>query len=464
MRQDEEQKGTGYRWIYGITAGICVAAMQIGVGLLQVQGQFVILMGLAQGTLVCSLTILCGGMLEWLFAPLRAADEEEGDLILHPARERIREYELAFQTLAGSFSIPKGGMVRQQAALDMGDKIELLWNTRMEENREAVSQQLLEMAHIMGDTAEHVWELRTDERMEDVLRGRLRSMGLQVHAVLVYEEENRKKEVYLTLSTRRRKCVAVKDVASAISQILDKPMMPARDSRSFVSGERSTVLFLERTNFEVMYGVKKAVKGKEQISGDNFSVYTRKEGQLLASLSDGMGSGIKAYRESERVIDLLEQFLEAGFTKETAVRMINSALLIHSDAQTFSTIDMCSINLYSGVCEFLKVGASTTFIRREHQVDTISSTSLPAGVFHQLDLENVSRKLYDGDMVIMVTDGVLDALPSGQQEELMKQLILEYDSDSPQEVAEHILSCALEYEQRNPSDDMTVLALGLWKR
>ncbi|MCI8852427.1 MAG: SpoIIE family protein phosphatase [Lachnospiraceae bacterium] len=464
MRQDEEQKGTGYRWIYGITAGICVAAMQIGVGLLQVQGQFVILMGLAQGTLVCSLTILCGGMLEWLFAPLRAADEEEGDLILHPARERIREYELAFQTLAGSFSIPKGGMVRQQAALDMGDKIELLWNTRMEENREAVSQQLLEMAHIMGDTAEHVWELRTDERMEDVLRGRLRSMGLQVHAVLVYEEENRKKEVYLTLSTRRRKCVAVKDVASAISQILDKPMMPARDSRSFVSGERSTVLFLERTNFEVMYGVKKAVKGKEQISGDNFSVYTRKEGQLLASLSDGMGSGIKAYRESERVIDLLEQFLEAGFTKETAVRMINSALLIHSDAQTFSTIDMCSINLYSGVCEFLKVGASTTFIRREHQVDTISSTSLPAGVFHQLDLENVSRKLYDGDMVIMVTDGVLDALPAGQQEELMKQLILEYDSDSPQEVAEHILSCALEYEQRNPSDDMTVLALGLWKR
>ena len=464
MRQDEEQRGTGYRWIYGITAGVCVAAMQIGVGLLQVNGQLVVLMGLAQGALVCSLTILCGGMLEWLFAPPRQEDEEEGGSILHPARERIREYELAFQTLAGSFSLPKGGSIRQQAAVDPADRIELLWNTRMEENREAVSQQLLEMAHIMGDTAEHVWELRTDERTEDVLRGRLRSMGLLVHAVLVYEEENRKKEVYLTLSTRRRKCVSVKDVAAAVSKILDKPMMPARDSRSFVSGERSTVLFLERTNFEVLYGVKKAVKGKEQISGDNFSVYTRKEGQLLASLSDGMGSGIKAYRESERVIDLLEQFLEAGFTKETAVRMINSALLIHSDAQTFSTIDMCSINLYSGICEFLKVGASTTFIRREHQVDTISSTSLPAGVFHQLDLESVSRKLYDGDMVIMVTDGVLDALPAGQQEELMKEIILEYDSDSPQEVAEHILSCALEYEQRNPSDDMTVLALGLWKR
>ena len=466
MRQDEEQRGIGYRWIYGITAGICVAAMEIGVGLLQVGQHYVIIMGLAQGTLVCSLTILCGGMVEWLLAPLPNQEEDE-NLILHPVRERIREYELAFQTLAGSFSQPQrfsGGGTGQQAAMDTIDKIELLWNNRMEENREAVSQQLLEMAHIMGDTAEHVWELRTDEGSEEVLRKKLRGMGLQVHAALVYEEDNRKKEVYLTLSTRRRKCVAVKDVAAVVSKIMGRSMMPARDSRSFVSGERATVLFLERTNFEILYGVKKAVKRKERISGDNFSVYTRKEGRLLAALSDGMGSGMKAYRESERVIDLLEQFLEAGFSKETAVRMINSALLIHSDAQSFSTIDMCSINLYSGVCEFLKVGASTTFIRRENHVETISSASLPAGVFHQLDLECVSRKLYDGDMVIMVTDGVLDALPAGEQEERMKQMILEYESDSPQEVAEHLLACALECQGRNPSDDMTVLALGMWKR
>ncbi len=467
MRRDEEQKGTRYRWLYGVTAGFCVMAMQIGVGLLQTDQQFVVMMGIAQGTLVCSLTILCGGILEWLLTPLPAEAEEDEHLILHPARERIRDYELAFQTLAGSFSPPVkagGANIRQQTSLDTADKIELLWNTRLEENREAVSQQLLEMAHIMGDTAEHVWDLHTDEEEEEILRKKLRSMGLQVHSTLVYEEKNQKKEVYLTLSAKRRQCVAVKDVAEAVSKIMDKPMMPARDSRSFVTGEKITVLFLERTNFEVLYGVKKAVKNKEQISGDNFSVYTRKEGQLLASLSDGMGSGMTAYRESERVIDLLEQFLEAGFSKETAVRMINSALLIHSDAQTFSTIDMCSINLYSGVCEFLKVGASTTFIKRDHLVETVSSTSLPAGVFHQLDLDSVSKKLYDGDMVIMVTDGVLDALPVGYQEEIMKQMILEYSSESPQEMAEHLLECALDYEKKKPSDDMTILALGLWKR
>lgn len=462
MLREDERRGIGYRWIYGVMAGICVAAMQIGMGLLQMNQKFVVAMGIAQGSLVGALTVLCGAMLEWVLIPLPREEEEEEEMpIVHPAKERIRDYELAFQTLAGSFS---ASGLRQQSASSATDKMELLWNSRLEENREAVSQQLLEMAHIMGDTAEHVWDLHTDEKTEVLLRKRLRNMGLQVHAALVYEAENQKKEIYLTLSNRRRQCVAVKDVAAAVSGILGKPIMPARDSRSFVGNEKVTVLFLERTNFEVLYGVKKAVKEKERISGDNFSVYTRKEGQLLASLSDGMGSGIAAYRESERVIDLLEQFLEAGFSKETAVRMINSALLIHSDAQSFSTIDMCSINLYSGVCEFLKVGASTTFIRREHDVEIISSVSLPAGVFHQLDLNGVSRKLYDGDMVIMVTDGVLDALPAGQQEELLKEIILEIDSDSPQEMADELLRRALDYEEKQPSDDCTVLVLGLWKR
>lgn len=267
----------------------------------------------------------------------------------------------------------------------------------------------------------------------------------------------------MTISTRRRQCVAVKDVAMAVSQILNKPMMPARDSRSFVGGEKITVLFLERTNFEVLYGVKKAVKNKERISGDNFSVYTRKEGQLLASLSDGMGSGITAFRESERVIDLLEQFLEAGFTKETAVRMINSALIVRSDAQVFSTIDMSSLDLYTGVCEFLKVGASTTFIRRENWVETISSTSLPAGVFHKLELDCTSKKLYDGDMVIMVTDGVMDALPAAHQESMMKDIIMEHDTENPRELASYILKRVQQYRDSEAADDMTVLVMGIVK-
>ena len=444
MKQEEERKTGHYAWLYGVIAGGCVAAMQIGVGLLQVEGEFAIMLGAAQGLLVCSLTVICGSMMEWLLTPL-PMEEEDGPL--HPARVRVREYESAFHSLADSFSgrsLSKEMMVEGAdgaAVLDMPSKMNLLFHTKLEENRAAVAVQLNEMAQIMTDTIEYAWDTQTDESLETRLKKKLRSMGLSVYGVLVYQQENKRQEVYLMVNTRRRRCVAVKDVASVLSKMMKKSMMPARDSRAFVGSERITVQFVERTNFEVLYGIEKAVKEEEEVSGDNFSLYHCREGQFVAALSDGMGSGMTAYKESERVIDLLEQFLEAGFTKETAVRMINSALIVGSDEQVFSTIDISSLDLYTGICEFLKVGASTTFIRRENWVETISSTSLPAGVFHKLDPDSSSKKLYDGDMVIMVTDGVLDALPAECQEALMKDIIMEHDTENPKELASYILNC-----------------------
>ena len=218
------------------------------------------------------------------------------------------------------------------------------------------------------------------------------------------------------------------------------------------------------TNFEVVYGVERYVGDYQQISGDSFSFLQKEEGQFVASLSDGMGTGLNAYQESERVVDLLEQFLEAGFSKETAVKMINSALVLRDQGKTFSTIDISSIDLYSGVCEFLKIGAATSFIRRGNWVECITSTSLPAGIFQQTDLDKTCRKLYDGDMVIMVTDGVLDVLPTEHQEHVMKDIILEHETNNPKELADYILNRVLQYKNGRFCDDMTILVMGIWKR
>ena len=210
--------------------------------------------------------------------------------------------------------------------------------------------------------------------------------------------------------------------------------------------------------------MERCVGDYQQISGDSFSFLQREDGQFLASLSDGMGTGLNAYQESERVVDLLEQFLEAGFSKETAVKMINSALVLRTDGKTFSTIDISSIDLYSGVCEFLKIGAATSFIRRGSWVETITSTSLPAGIFQKTDFEKTCRKLYDGDMVVMVTDGVLDVLPVEHQEKLMKDIILEHPTNNPKELADYIISRVRQYKNGRFCDDMTVLVIGIWKR
>ena len=62
-----------------------------------------------------------------------------------------------------------------------------------------------------------------------------------------------------------------------------------------------------------MQGVAKIGKGCSQISGDSFSMMELPGGQKSAVLSDGMGAGEKAKKESQMVLDLLEELLEAGF-------------------------------------------------------------------------------------------------------------------------------------------------------
>lgn len=105
-------------------------------------------------------------------------------------------------------------------------------------------------------------------------------------------------------------------------------------------------------------------KGLEQISGDTFLMKDLPGGRKGIALSDGMGSGEEAFRDSTMVVEMLEELLEAGFPVETAVQMMNTALVIGREEVKFCTLDVCLFDLYRGSCEFVKAGAAATFIKR----------------------------------------------------------------------------------------------------
>ena len=175
-------------------------------------------------------------------------------------------------------------------------------------------------------------------------------------------------------------------------------------------------------------------------------------------------SGMEACRESETVVELLEQFMESGFSQETAAKMVNSALVLKGQEGMFSTVDICAVDLYTGICNFLKAGAASTFIKRDHWVESITSESLAAGLVQQIDFETASRKLYHGDYLIMMTDGVLDALPGQKEEETMKEIIMDVHEDAPKDFGRGILERVLGYSDYRARDDMTVLVAGVWKK
>ena len=114
------------------------------------------------------------------------------------------------------------------------------------------------------------------------------------------------------------------------------------------------------------------------------------------------------------------------------------------------------------MCDFLKIGAAPSFLRREHGVECIRGTGLPAGASSCLSLEPYRIRMYDGNLLFLVTDGVLNALPEGQEEEIRETLIRGLAPGTPSEMAERLLEQVQAYG--GARDDMTVLVAGIWKR
>ena len=95
-------------------------------------------------------------------------------------------------------------------------------------------------------------------------------------------------------------------------------------------------------------------------------------------------------------------------------------------------------------------------------MEVVESTSLAAGLVSQTDFDTTTKKLYDGDYLVMMTDGVLDALP-GDRTEQMKQLLLEVKNSEPREFARELLETRAAPRRLPRTDDMTVLVARIWK-
>ena len=101
---------------------------------------------------------------------------------------------------------------------------------------------------------------------------------------------------------------------------------------------------------------------------------------------------------------------------------------------------------------------------QEDGTDEGASENLAAGLVQQLDFDTASRKLYHVDYLIMMTDGVLDALPTEREEETMKEIIMDVREKEPREMGRGILERVLGYSDYHARDDMTVVVAGLWKK
>lgn len=344
-------------------------------------------------------------------------------------------------------------------------RMNLSWRNKMAESREAMANQMLEIA---GALKEFTMELNDTaevpvETKKKVLFA-LRSLGIKVKNLSFKTDRKGNLEICFMAKAKGNACITKKDISLALEHVLDMRMCPGRYVRNVIPKEYEAAAFVQDTNYKTLTGLARVAKSGERVSGDNFSFMELSTGELVMVLSDGMGSGDRACRDSENLVEVLESLIEAGFRKESAIRLMNTLFVMSYEGKKFTTLDMTAIDLYSGKCEIVKNGAAATFIKRADRVETIFAKTLPMGIDMEAEPESIETQLLDGEMVIMVSDGIIDAFPGENKEFYIENILENMKVNNPSDIANGILMQALSRNAKEASDDMSVLVAGIWKK
>ena len=219
---------------------------------------------------------------------------------------------------------------------------------------------------------------------------------------------------------------------------------------------RCTYLLLTAGAHRFTVGQAQLAKSGRDTCGDSGCSLMLDDGRELLLVSDGMGSGPAAAKESSEAISLVGGLVEAGFKQDTAIDVVNAVLSLRGDQESFVTLDVCLVDLYTGAAQFIKTGASTSYIKRGSAVTTIKGSTLPVGMLYNVDKEVIVEHVMPGDMIILSSDGLLGMDLDGEGAWLSR-VIGEAVVNDPQDMADYLLDKVISISNGKIKDDITVL-------
>ena len=212
-----------------------------------------------------------------------------------------------------------------------------------------------------------------------------------------------------------------------------------------------------RFSVESAFATSASLDGGD-VCGDTVSVFENKNDYVYSLISDGMGTGQNAAFTSEMCNVFLRNMLNAGNHMETSLRMLNSVIRAKSNSSSMecsATVDLLELDLYSGAITLVKSGAAPTYVLRKGNIFKLQAQSIPIGIMRSLDAKQLQMNCIDGDIIVMVSDGVVRG---GDECLWLTQMISdenEWKNPLP-DVAQRIVDRA---KSQGGSDDISVVLL-----
>ncbi|MBR2968075.1 MAG: SpoIIE family protein phosphatase [Clostridia bacterium] len=316
--------------------------------------------------------------------------------------------------------------------------------------KKMVSVQLKGVSDMLASMARKEAELlKFDQSVEEKIAEELTYRGVVTSEALVSKGDC---AVMLTVLTQSLNVSVIKTVLKSIlgfSFCINK-------TESGSQPDWTVVYASVNPKFDVVFSVSSCAKDKNGVSGDTHSFIKIDSHRFMMAVCDGMGSGEKANKFSEYTISLIENFYKADFNHSLVLSSVNDFLSLSSE-EIYSAVDIAVVDLSSGICDVIKIGSPTSYLKTKEGVLRIEGSALPIGVLDEMKPTIVSYPIKGGETIVFTTDGAADSYQGNALADVINN-----STKLPAELCKMVVDGALR-NTGSPIDDITVAAFHVFE-
>jgi serine phosphatase RsbU (regulator of sigma subunit) len=199
------------------------------------------------------------------------------------------------------------------------------------------------------------------------------------------------------------------------------------------------------------------------VGGDFYDFMPIKDDRSAIALGDVSGKGFAAALLAAMAQGALQAQFTANLPLTDVIASLNKVLVQRSDSNRFITL-FCGVLDRDGHLTYVNAGHNPPILARiSGEIETLSTKSVLLGAFDFVEYKTRQTRLLPGDVVVMYTDGVTEAVNTAHEmfgEDRLERLIQDSVTLTAEQIKQRILDDVLAFTHGLPQgDDITLIVI-----